>query len=316
MGNHYKIAILGLGSIGTRHFRNIVKVLLGNGDTFTIDLIRNKENKKIADDLASFVNEIYYSYEEVPSDYDVIFITNPTNLHFEAIKQFAPKANHLFIEKPVFDDANIAIDELPLKKDSIYYVACPLRYTNVIQYLKKSISLDKVYCARVICSSFLPDWRPNIDYRTIYSASKEQGGGVSIDLIHELDYIFYLFGYPEKIFNIRGQFSDLEIDSDDLSLYIGKYKNLAIEVHLDYFGRENIREIQLFTADDTIVGDLINGEIRYLKNGKTIKFQESRNDFQQREIEHFFNILLGREKNNNNISTALRTLKLAKEGIL
>jgi predicted dehydrogenase len=171
-----------------------------------------------------------------------------------------------------------------------------------------------VYSARVISSSYLPDWRPGTDYRETYSAHKAQGGGVSIDLIHEWDYLMYLFGKPEQVLNYRGQFSRLEIDSDDLSVYIAKYKTLLAEVHLDYFGRTPIRELQLFTADETIVADLLNSEIRFLNRNEVLRFSEDRNAFQLKEIENFFDMLEGKKRNENDLETALATLKIAKEG--
>ena len=61
-----------------------------------------------------------------------------------------------------------------------------------------------VYSARVLCSSYLPGWRPGVDYRTVYSAHKDMGGGVTIDLIHEWDYLVELFGKPEKMYNFKG----------------------------------------------------------------------------------------------------------------
>ena len=316
MNKNYKIGIIGLGSIGTRHLHNIINVLQEKNFSYTIDLIRSSIGKTLDKEIEKFINKTFYSFEEVPNNYDVTFVTNPTYLHFETIKQFAPKTKHMFIEKPVFDKVDTLIDKLLLKEDAIYYVACPLRYTNVIQYLKQKCNLNKVYCARAICSSYLPDWRINVDYRTTYSAHENQGGGASIDLIHEWDYLYYLFGQPEQVFNIRGQFSNLEINSDDLSLYLARYKNMAVEVHLDYFGRKSIREIQLFTDEDTIVGDLINNEIRFLKSGITVSFKESRNDFQQKELTYFFDILEGKEINHNDIPTAMKTLKIAKEGNL
>lgn len=314
MKNTYKIGIIGLGSIGTRHLKNIATVLKQRNELYMIDLIRSGKGKEIEKEIAQHISHIFYSYDSAPNDYDVIFVTNPTNLHFETIKQFVTKTKHMFIEKPVFDTTDISIDSLQLKYDSVYYVACPLRYTNVMQYIKKQIDLKNVYCARIICSSYLPEWRPNQDYRNTYSAHKDQGGGVSIDLIHEWDYICYLFGKPEQVLNIRGTFSNLEIDSDDLSLYIAKYEDKTIEVHLDYFGRKTIREIQLFTDKDTIVGDITNSEIRYLKSGEVISFKEQRNDFQYKEIKHFFDIIKGKVINDNDISTAFRTLQIAKEG--
>ena len=312
MHTHYKIAMIGLGSIGKRHLTNIVDILAKRGITFSLDLVRSGEGKALAPEIAQHVNHVYTSAHEAPDDYDVVFITNPTHLHLQTLAQFVGKAKHLFIEKPVFDRTDLSIASLGLKKDGIYYVACPLRYTDVIQYLKQHIDASRVYSARVICSSYLPDWRPEQDYRQTYSAHQTQGGGVSIDLIHEWDYLCYLFGQPQQVMNLKGQYSNLEVDSDDLSLYIAHYPTMAVEVHLDYFGRHTMREIQLFTPEDTIVGDLTNSEIRFLKSGKTISFREQRNDFQRKEIAHFFDILEGKAVNENDVATALTTLKIAR----
>lgn len=314
--NLCKIAMVGLGSIGKRHLLNIVSVLTEQGKTFTVDLIRSGIGKNLDTEISQYINKVYYSYDSVPDDYDVIFVTNPTYLHFETVKYFVSKTKHMFIEKPVFDSIDVSTEQLNLKNDSIYYVACPLRYTDVIQYIKYQCDLTNVYSVRVICSSYLPEWRPNQDYRNTYSAHIEQGGGVSIDLIHEWDYLIYLFGQPEQVFNLKGKFSNLEISTDDLSLYIAKYPDMAVELHLDYFGRKTIREIQIFTNEDTIIGDLTNSEIRYLNSEKIISFKEQRNDFQRKEIAHFFNIIDRRATNENDIETAIRTIQIAKGEIL
>lgn len=310
MNEQYKIAVIGLGSIGRRHIKNIEEVLKERKISFAIDLIRSGEGKCEISNIN--INEIYYLNDIVPDNYDVIFITNPTYLHFNTIKSFINNTKHMFIEKPVFDSINVDINELNLKSKSQYYVACPLRYTNVIQYLRTQCDLNNVYCVRIICSSYLPDWRPGQDYRNTYSAHKSQGGGVSVDLIHEWDYLCYLFGEPEKVINVNGKFSNLEIDSEDLSLYFATYRNMVAEVHLDYFGRKAMREIQLFSANDTIVGDLINNEIRYLHSGNIISLKENRDKYQKKEIEHFFDIIEGSAINDNDITRAFKTLKIVK----
>lgn len=316
MQKKYKIAMIGFGSIGERHLNNIDKVLQDRGVDYTIDLIRRVGCHPLSPASKTIVSEVYTEDENIPEDYDVLFVTNPTDLHYESIKKYSGKAKNMFVEKPVFDDAYADISELPLNKDGVYYVACPLRYTEAIQYIKNNVDLKTVYSARAICSSYLPDWRQGTDYRKTYSAFKERGGGVGIDLIHEWDYMIYLFGIPVSVTNYHGKFSHLEIDSDDLSVYVAEYDNMLAEVHLDYFGRKPIRELQLFTADETIVADIANSEIRYLNSDKTIRFGEDRNDFQLKEMSSFFDILEGKKTNENNIVMALTTLKIAKDGII
>jgi len=312
----YKIAIVGLGSIGKRHLINLDKILTNRDAIYTIDLIRRDANREFDVKYKSIINNIYTETEEIPEDYDVIFVANPTNLHYETIDKYAGKTRHMFIEKPIFDRIDINFDELSLNNDGVYYVACPLRYTEVIQYIRNQIDIEKVYSVRVISSSYLPDWRPKTDYRETYSAHKNQGGGVSIDLIHELDYIKYLFGKPQQVLNLRGKFSALEIDSDDLSVYIIKYDNLLVELHLDYFGKSPIRELQLFTASETIVADLIKSEIRFLRENKIISFNEDRNAYHLKELDYFFDVIERKYDNLNDIFNAYNTLKIAIEGIL
>lgn len=309
----YKIGIIGYGSIGKKHIKNIILVLEKRNISFKIDIIRSGQKKEVYS-YGKSINAVYYKGDKVPDDYDIIFITNPTSMHFETVKKYVPKTDHMFIEKPVFDHITYDIEKLKLKDENTYYVACPLRYTDVISYIKNEINLKEVYSVRSISSSYLPDWRPGTDYRKTYSAKKSMGGGVSIDLIHEWDYLHYIFGEPDKIFNFNGKYSHLEIDSEDISIYIGKYKNMLVELHLDYFGRYPLRKIELLTKNDTIVGDLLKNEIRFLKEDRVISFKNSDNNFYFKEIENFFNIIENKTENNNKIDFALKTLKLAGIG--
>lgn len=142
---------------------------------------------------------------------------------------------------------------------------------------------------------------------------KNYGGGVAIDLIHEWDYISYIFGFPKDVKKIYKKVSNLEINVEDIAIYIAEYDNMLVEVHLDYFGRKSIREIEIFTEDDTIVGDLVNSSVTYLKENKKIEFGEERNEFQKKELEYFFNIVINKKIDQENIKNAVKVLKIVKE---
>lgn len=306
-----RIAFWGLGSIAKRHIRNVYSILQQREVIPQIDVFRHSERKIEETDLNEIISNVYPESEITDKYYDMIFITNPTSQHFEAIKKCVPYTNHMFIEKPVFESWNKDIRELRLKDKSVYYVACPLRYTSVIRYIKKHVDLEKVFSVRAISSSYLPEWRPGTDYRKAYSAHKSLGGGVAVDLIHEWDYLTDLFDMPEEVLYTGGKYSDLEIDSDDLAVYMGIYRNRVIELHLDYFGRKTVRELTLYTSDDVIVGDLLNGSIKYLKAGKVIDLHEDRDTFQKRELLHFLNIVEGKTENDSTIDRAVQILKIA-----
>lgn len=312
MKKSLKIGFVGIGSIAKRHLKNLVHCLKERGYEYVIDVIRSGHGTPLTEDLQQFICSSYVYGQEIPEDYDIMFFTNPTAMHFDAIKKYGKCGKNLFIEKPVFHTYNLDVSELGLREDGVQYVACPLRYTNVIQYLKDNIDCSEVFSVRAICSSYLPEWRPETDYRKTYSAHKDMGGGVSIDLIHEWDYLTYLFGMPDKVINICGNYSNLEIDSDDCSIYIGKSDAMLYELHLDYFGRETIRKVEIFTEDETIVGDLNKSEIRYLRSGKQISFKEKRDDYQVREMKRFLDVIEGKAVNENTIENALKVLKIAK----
>lgn len=305
-----KICFIGLGSIGTRHLKNIAEILEEKGLDYSIDALRTTYNS-VDKEIAKYIHGEFHNIEDLPVDYDVAFITNPTYLHYTTILSMQERAKHLFIEKPVFDKVNYDINQL--KRDgAIFYVACPLRYTNVIQYLKKYLVNKNIYSVRVICSSYLPEWRNDVDYRKTYSAQTELGGGVSIDLIHEWDYLVYLFGLPEKVFKMQGKYSNLEINSEDIAIYLAKYKDKLVNVHLDYFGRFPRREIEIYTDKDVIVGDLINNKIKFLKEHREIDLKEERNEYQKRELRNFLSIIDGSVNNINSIDLALDVLKVVK----
>lgn len=306
--NRRKVCFVGIGSIAKRHIQNLNSICKEEHIDLTIDALRSI-NKPLPDEIDDLIDNIYMNYESMPDDYDVIFITNPTDFHIETLIQVHDKSKNFFIEKPLTSYKRLEdVFSVKYRKDSIYYVACPLRYTNVIQYLKKNIDVSDVISVRSISSSYLPDWRPGIDYRDTYSARKDLGGGVSIDLIHEWDYIQYLFGKPDNIYYTSGKKSRLEIDCEDYAVYVAEYGDKIIELHLDYFGRKTLREIMVFTGEDTIVGDLVNGRIIYLKANKVIDFSEERNDFQRRELRHFLKLINKEEQNGNTIMEAYQTL--------
>lgn len=312
MGSIMRIAFWGYGSIAKRHIKNLKEILDERGIQSQIDVFRHASGEIDDPAVRNFITAIYKQSDLGNKEYDVIFITCPTSLHYEAIQKCAAHAKHLFIEKPVFSDVNTDISNLNLKKDSVYYVACPLRYAAVLQYLKENVDIERVFSVRAISSSYLPDWRTGIDYRNTYSAQKSLGGGVAIDLIHEWDYLTMLFGIPEKIMYVGGKFSALEIDSDDIAAYIGIYKDKLIELHLDYFGRKTMRECVLYLPDETIKADIVNGKLEYLKSGKCIDLQEDRDAYQKRELEHFLDIIDGDCENDSNIQHAIKVLNIAK----
>lgn len=307
--NKYKIVFCGLGSIGKRHLRNTVRYLQEQHYDFQIDAVRSGVGAALPEDIARHISNEYTYEEEIPSDYDVMFITNPTSMHGECIERYCRNTRSMFIEKPLVDDVSWHLDKLP--SDLVCYVACPLRYTRILRYVKEHIDCSKAYSVRAICSTYLPGWHPDEDYRLSYSAHRSMGGGAAIDLIHEWDYLIWLFGRPDSVTGIGRKVSGLEIDSEDIAVYIGYTDKRVYELHLDYFGREEKRNLEIYLPEETITVDLRGGNIRF-GDGKKIDLWEDRDEYQVREIGHFFDIIRGVCENDNTLENAMDTLKTAK----
>ena len=312
MNRNYNIAFVGLGSIARRHIKNVCGHVASCGNTYTLDLYRSSLERPLEEEIKPFISAIYPYAKEVVRDYDMVFVTNPTSFHLDAALKFRPHTKALFIEKPVFDGFQVGGNVIKLLDEIPSYVACPLRYNPVLQYVKHNIDPAVVFSVRAMSSSYLPDWRPGQDYRQTYSAHADLGGGVDIDLIHEWDYLTWLFGMPTACQSLVGKYSNLEIDSNDTALYIATNQRLSFELHLDYFGRKAQRTLDIFTQDETIQCDLVTGTITYLKQGKTIVVNAERNAYQMAEMRHFFDIVDGQAENDSNVEHGMKVLKLTK----
>lgn len=309
MKNYYKIGFCGLGSIGRRHLKNTVRYLQEQGWGYEIDAIRSGIGGSLDMELSAYISGQYTYEDRILEDYDIIFITNPTAMHRESIRRYQDCTKSMFIEKPVLESGSLPLEPLPEKLTA--YVACPLRYTKTLQYVKENIDCRRAYSVRAVCSTYLPMWHPGEDYRKSYSARKSMGGGVGTDLIHEWDYLSWLFGKPDKVMTIQAKVSELEIDSNDIAVYIGRSDHTVYELHLDYFGKVETRGLEIHLPEKRIAADIRNGKISFSDGTEDIVFEENRDDYQIREIAHFFDIINGVCENDNSIGQAIETLNIA-----
>lgn len=304
-----KVCFIGAGSIGKRHIKNLAQVCREKGINLEIHLYRTSD-KRLDEETGKEVDRVVYRYDQLDEKYAAVFITNPTYRHFETLESFIHKSDCFFIEKPVFNDCSRDISHFPVKGKT-YYVACPLRYTEVLREAQKIVQEEKVCSVRAITSSYLPAWRPGTDYRQTYSAHKRQGGGVRLDLIHEWDYLISLFGYPERVFSLDGRYSDLEIDCEDIAVYIAEYRDKLLELHLDYFGKVTRRSLELRTTEHEYIFDIQNSSISCDGIVRS-KFQENPNDKYLREMRTFFEMACGGKCTVNGLENAVNVMKIAE----
>jgi predicted dehydrogenase len=222
-------------------------------------------------------------------------------LHFEYIEKLSNKGINLFIEKPAIhtlDNCEKLIQLVDEKKIKTY-VACNLRFHPCIKYLKNELIRDNLIIneVNVYCGSYLPEWRPGKDFHKIYSANANMGGGVHLDLFHELDYVTWLLGFPSKSSSIKRSVSSLSINSVDYANYNLEYTNFTANIVLNYYRKKAKRTIEFVLDDQIITADLINNIISDENNRVLYKYSDfSLNETYKSQMEYFMKYLGKNEK--------------------
>lgn len=298
-----KVLIIGLGSIAKKHINVLQKI----ESDVSILALRSSKSGKVEEGIKNI-----YSWAEVPKDIDFIIISNPTSLHADTILDSVKFEVPLFIEKPVLhslERSDEIIKEVR-KKGVLTYTACNLRFHPAIQFLKKEFLKKLPIEYNSYCGSYLPEWRPYADYREIYSAKKELGGGVHLDLIHEVDYCKYLLGSPIENHGYYSKKSDLEINSADIAHYVFEYDKTSAFITLNYYRRDSKRQIECIWKDKIWFIDLLNNSITD-NDGRTIYSEDfDIFDTYYKQMNSFIKFVNNKKMPDNNIEEGIQTLKL------
>lgn len=259
------VLLVGLGSIGKKH----VDALLTIDASIRIFALRSFK----ANTLYKRVENIF-SLDEISVKIDFVIISNNTSLHEETILQMLGLGCPLFIEKPVLGKLD-NIDNLRAgleKNKTVTYVACNLRFHPALIFLHDYLQTQRprINEVNIYCGSYLPDWRPGQDFRETYSARREMGGGAHLDLIHEIDYCTWLFGFPKSLTSVKSDTSSLAIDAVDSARYIFSYQGFTAAITLNYFRRDAKRVIEIVTDERTLTTDLLKNEVKDNRSGEVL----------------------------------------------
>ena len=302
-----KLLIIGLGSIAKKHIDAIIKI----NQYVTIYALRSNTNAKALTNVIDL-----YKLSDVPNDIDFILISNPTSLHSKTILNVIDFNKPLFIEKPAFDSVinNDEIVRLIKEKNIKTYVACNLRFHPALIFIKDYLNSNnlKVNEVNIYCGSFLPNWRPLQDYTKSYSANQKLGGGVHLDLIHELDYAIWIFGKPVNYNSIKRKVSNLLIDTFDYTNYNLSYPDFNVSITLNYYRSIPKRQIEIVLENEILICDLLTCTI--LNSENKIIFTDNEFDLSKTylyQMNYFINNLKDKYIYMNDINESFEILKIA-----
>jgi predicted dehydrogenase len=328
-----KVLFVGLGGIGQRHLRNL-RTLLGDKvevlayrvrrlehvvtDQLGLEAGANVEDKyavRVVDDLDACL-------AERP---DAVFVCNPTSLHVPVALKAARAGCHLFIEKPLAHSCE-GVDELldlVERRRLVGLVGYQMRFHPCfrrLQALLREGAVGRVLAVRVEIGEYLPGWHPYEDYRQMYAARSHLGGGVILSQIHELDYLYALFGRPRRVFCLGGHLSSLEIDVEDVASVLMEHevdgRKVPVHLHQDYVQRPPSRTCEVIGDAGKILVDfraltvqVFDGRGQPLETRAFENFQ--RNQLFLDEMSHFLACVRGEQTPVVSVRDGAQSLRMA-----
>lgn len=268
-----RILIVGLGSIGSRHAR-IARELLPSAQ---ITVLRHRG----CDEVPAGLDQCFASLDQAMQFRpQAAVIANPATHHLEPAMALGRAGVHLLVEKPIANapEGVQALIDACQDKTSVLMTAYNLRFLQSLQYFRERLvggEIGKVLSVRAEIGQYLPSWRPGTDYRQTVSARTALGGGVLLELSHEIDYLRWLFGDIQWVSAILGTQSDLEIDVEDTAhLTLGfaatrGAKPLIASLNMDFVRHDSTRTCVAIGETGTLRWNAIAGTVEALGSGET-----------------------------------------------
>ena len=297
VNNLQHLCIVGLGSIGCRHLRLIRTMEPG----IEITLVRSGKGVDWPE-LALAQRVVKTTQEAMEAGAQAAIICSPANLHIEQAMEWVSADLPLLIEKPLSTNTSDLeqLTQLVFSSKARILIGYVLRYDLAAQYFQQQLATDKYgvpLSVKIECGSFLPDWRPGQDYRQSTSASKELGGGVLLELSHELDYANWFFGPFDKLQAALQNSGTLDIYVEDgAELLLQTETGLTVSIHLDFYSKTPTRHCLVRTTTGELVWDALKQAVRWTDaSGQCTEkfFPQERNELFRRQLLHFFECVQG-----------------------
>jgi predicted dehydrogenase len=261
-----KFLIAGLGSIGRRHFRNLIA--LGEKE---IVLLRSHRATLSDDELAGYPVETDLAEALKKHKPDAVIVSNPTALHLDIAIPAAEAGCAILLEKPVSHSLERldVLQQAAQKSGSKILVGFQFRYHPTLNKARELIQtgvLGKALTVHAHWGEYLPNWHPWEDYRQSYAARADLGGGVIVTLTHPLDYLRFILGGVDSLWSFNEHLSSLELDVEDVAEIGLKFSGGAIgSVHLNYFQRPAVHQFEIVGTNGTLKWDNADGILHLQK---------------------------------------------------
>lgn len=259
--------VLGLGSIGARHAGNLLS--LG------VDVIAFDPSEDARGQAQSNGVPVTDSREDMLGKSQAVIIASPNGIHLQDLTDAVDAKCHVFVEKPlahVIDGVKDVLDDAAAAGLTVF-AGLNLRFHPAVKAAKDLLdegALGTPLWAVFQSSHYLPDWRPNQDYRQGYAADPKTGG-VVFDIIHEFDLANHLLGPAETLFATARNTGMIKIPSDDCAdIVLGHQTGVRSALHLDYVTRPTRRAVEIGGDKGILRLDLVASTVTLTGHGGAI----------------------------------------------
>jgi predicted dehydrogenase len=314
-----KFLIAGLGSIGRRHFRNLIA--LGEKD---IILLRTRKATLPDDELAGYPVETSPQEALKKHKPDAVIVSNPTAFHLDVAIPAAETGCAILLEKPISHSMERLdnLESVVTKSGSKVLVAFQFRFHPGMVRAKQLIEageIGRITSAHVHFGEYLPAWHPWEDYRSGYAARADMGGGVVLTQCHSLDYLPWLVGRAVLVWGFTGKLSDLEVDVEDTAKVGLRFADGALgSLHLDYNRQPPVHTFDVAGTKGTINWDLTNGATRIYRAEKKdweeypLPAEWERNVMFMEQMKHFLAVVRGEVEPSCPLEDGIRVQRLVE----
>ncbi|MDC3141581.1 hypothetical protein OBA40_09520, partial [Alphaproteobacteria bacterium] len=253
--------------------------------------IGKRHNKNLADlcvetDFVSFrktgIKGIVEKIKHTNADF-IIDALGTNNRHF-ILPYIKDTKKPFYLEKPAYFSNEIGniLTDMPedLQKKSV--IGYMMRYNPIIRSLEDDIKSIKPFSASMHVGNDVNKWRQDWNFSKSYSANSF-GGGVLLDLCHEIDLSNVLFSVDEVVSVSAKKYKKFKVDFVTNCVLRNSERNIKdilTNISLNYLSPNLIRKSYVYGLCGEIKLDLVNGsKINNYDNKQKVEvFSNSRNN--------------------------------------
>ncbi len=308
-----KFLIIGCGSIGQRHLKNLRN--LGFIDIQVFDSDKKLMEKICKKFKINNLNSLNIK------NVNCTLICTPPSSHIKFAKKALESGSHVFIEKPLSDSLKgiKILKKIADKKKLNVFVGYSFRFDKGLEMVKKLLSsnaIGKIISYDAYEGWHLSNWRPGQKYQNSYTTKRSMGGGMILDGSHELNYLQWLGGKIISVYCMHSKIPKISKNVEGIAEILVKFNSKAIgRIHLDFVNPKYNRHCEILGDEGRIMWSFKNKEIEIQKTHnkkiKKIKYGSNTNQMYVDEIKHVIRCINGDRNNKINLDESVKTLEIS-----